>query len=70
MAAEGLQSGLQVQYFGSSYKSVTKLPDTADSIVNVNNAVIPEGMGKGGKAFGAKCWVTSRCLKQLFIAFS
>ncbi|WP_261387851.1 chitobiase/beta-hexosaminidase C-terminal domain-containing protein [Chitinophaga pinensis] len=70
VAAEGLQSGLQVQYFGSSYKSVTKLPDTADSIVNVNNAVIPEGMGKAVKPLVRNCWVTSRCLKQLFIAFS
>ncbi|MBW8682715.1 family 20 glycosylhydrolase [Chitinophaga rhizophila] len=50
----GLQSGLQVQYFDSSFRSVTKLPDTPDSVVNVSNAVIPEGMGKGGKAFGAK----------------
>lgn len=49
-----LQPGLQLQYFGSSYKSVTKLPETADSVVNVSNAIIPEGMGKGGKAFGAK----------------
>ncbi|QHS63884.1 family 20 glycosylhydrolase [Chitinophaga agri] len=48
------EAGLQVQYFDSSYRSVTKLPDTSDSIVYVTNAVIPAGMGKGGKAFGAK----------------
>lgn len=50
----GLQSGLQLQYFDGSYKGVGKLPAKADSLVNVNNAIIPEGMGKGGKAFGAK----------------
>ncbi|SHN29712.1 family 20 glycosylhydrolase [Chitinophaga sp. CF418] len=50
----GLQNGLQLQYFNGSYKSAGKLPATADSLVNVNNAIIPEGMGKGGKAFGAK----------------
>ncbi len=50
----GLQNGLQLQYFNGSYKGVGKLPAKEDSLVNVNNAIIPEGMGKGGKAFGAK----------------
>jgi hexosaminidase len=50
----GLQPGLQLQYFNGSFKGVGKLPAKADSLVTVNNAIIPEGMGKGGKAFGAK----------------
>lgn len=50
----GLQNGLELQYFKGAYKGVGKLPAKADSIVYVSNAVIPEDMGKGGHAFGAK----------------
>lgn len=50
---EGLQQGLQLGYYNSSIKSVTRLTEAADSTVLIPNVVIPEGMGKGGKPFGA-----------------
>lgn len=53
VTVEGLQNGLQLGYYKGSIKSVTKLGETADSTVLVPDVTIPEGMGKGGKSFGA-----------------
>ncbi|SFD77153.1 hexosaminidase [Chitinophaga sp. CF118] len=54
VSVTGLQQGLQLDFYRGSYKSVTKLKEKADSIIHVNNAVIPDSLGDGGKPFGAK----------------
>ncbi|PSL48397.1 hexosaminidase [Chitinophaga niastensis] len=46
--------GLQLDYYQGTFKSATKIKATADSSFRINNVIIPEGMGKGGGAFGAK----------------
>lgn len=49
----GLQQGLKLDYFNESVRSVTKLKDTPDSSGYVNNVIMPDSMGHGGKPFGA-----------------
>lgn len=53
VTVSGVQGGLELKYFKGSFKSVTKLKDVADSAGYVHNAIIPEGLGQGGKPFGA-----------------
>jgi hexosaminidase len=50
----GLQQGLQVSYFDGAFKSVLKLKEKADTVIHVNNAIVPDALGKKGGAFGAK----------------
>ncbi|WPV65738.1 family 20 glycosylhydrolase [Chitinophaga sp. LS1] len=49
----GLQQGLKLNYFDGSFKSVTTLKDTPDSSGYVNNVIMPDSMGHGGKPFAA-----------------
>lgn len=49
----GLQQGLKLEYFNAAYKGVTTLPDTPDSTGFVNNVIMPDSMGHGGRPFGA-----------------
>ena len=46
--------GLKLTYYNGSFKSAAKIKEIADSSLRVANAVIPEGMGKGGGPFGAR----------------
>ncbi|MCW3466200.1 family 20 glycosylhydrolase [Chitinophaga nivalis] len=46
--------GLQLDYYQGAFKSATAIKPMADSSLRVANVVIPEGMGKGGGAFGAR----------------
>jgi hexosaminidase len=46
-------SGLQLDYFNGSFKTVTKLKDTPDSTMSTPNVTIPHGLGHGGAAFAA-----------------
>ncbi|HWV66443.1 family 20 glycosylhydrolase [Chitinophaga sp.] len=48
--------GLKLDYFEGSYKSAARIKEQADSSIRVTNAIIPEGMGKGGGPFGAKVY--------------
>ncbi|MEC5144951.1 family 20 glycosylhydrolase [Chitinophaga sp. 212800010-3] len=48
--------GLKLDYFAGSYRSAAKIKQTPDSSLRVNNFIIPEGMGKGGNAFGAQLY--------------
>lgn len=49
----GLQQGLKLDYFNAAYKGVTTLPGTPDSTGFVNNVIMPDSMGHGGRPFGA-----------------
>ncbi|HVI48606.1 MAG TPA: family 20 glycosylhydrolase [Chitinophaga sp.] len=48
------RSGLQLDFFKGSFKSVTKLSQQADSTTWVSSVTIPEAPGHKGAPFGAK----------------
>ncbi|RAJ77603.1 hexosaminidase [Chitinophaga dinghuensis] len=48
------QTGLNLDFYKGAFKSVTKIKADADSAMTVSNVVIPAGLGKEGKPFGAK----------------
>jgi len=52
-AVSGLQQGLKLNYFNEGVRTVTALKDTPDSTGFVNNVIMPDSMGHGGRAFGA-----------------
>jgi hexosaminidase len=52
-AVSGLQQGLKLDYFNGAYKGVTTLKEAGDSSGFVNNVIMPDSMGHGGKPFGA-----------------
>ncbi|SFW67649.1 family 20 glycosylhydrolase [Chitinophaga sancti] len=49
----GLQQGLKLDYFNAAYRGVTTLPATPDSTGFVNNVIMPDSIGHGGRPFGA-----------------
>ncbi|WP_143305594.1 family 20 glycosylhydrolase [Chitinophaga vietnamensis] len=54
VAATGTKPGLQLGFYEGAFKSATKIKASPDSILHTANASIPEALGRGGKAFGAK----------------
>lgn len=53
VTVSGTQPGLKLDYFFGAFKGVTKLGDKPDSTFTVHNAIMPDSLGHGGKAFGA-----------------
>jgi hexosaminidase len=53
VVVSGLQQGLKLAYFNGAYKGVTTVKGTPDSTGYVNNVIMPDSMGHGGKPFGA-----------------
>ncbi|NIG55819.1 family 20 glycosylhydrolase [Chitinophaga sp. Cy-1792] len=54
VSTNGVQNGLQLDYFKGTFKSVTKIKQDKDSTMTTPNMFIPVELGQGGKPFGAK----------------
>jgi hexosaminidase len=53
VTATDLQQGLKLDYYYAPFKTVTKIEGKPDSVIHVNNAIMPDSLGHGGKSFGA-----------------